>query len=163
MIEQTNNIQQENVQQQQTQSNASSLENKLIQLREEWENEIETMNEEMKTLPKLNDLLNVIYTKRQKLVDLYYGTMGVLKKQVRIYTVKQAELYNQLKTNAQIRYTETALANQIDAQLIQQKEIIEILKTFTDFVYETMRTLDNMIYGVNNKIKIHELMNGLKL
>lgn len=163
MTEQTNNIQQENVQQQQTQSNASSLENKLIQLREEWENEIETMNEEMKTLPKLNDLLNVIYTKRQKLVDLYYGTMGVLKKQVRIYTVKQAELYNQLKTNAQIRYTETALANQIDAQLIQQKEIIEILKTFTDFVYETMRTLDNMIYGVNNKIKIHELMNGLKL
>lgn len=163
MIEQTNNIQQENIQQQPPQSNASSLENKLIQLREEWENEIETMNEEMKTLPKLNDLLNVIYTKRQKLVDLYYGTMGVLKKQVRIYTVKQAELYNQLKTNAQIRYTETALANQIDAQLIQQKEIIEILKTFTDFVYETMRTLDNMIYGVNNKIKIHELMNGLKL
>lgn len=152
MSEQTINQQQQN----------SSLEDKLIQLREEWENEIATMNEEMKTLPKLNDLINVIYTKRQKLVDLYYGTMGVLKKQVRLYTVKYAELYNQLKMNAQIRYTETALANQIEAQLMPLKEVIENLKTFTEFVYETMKTLDNMIYGVNNKIKIYELMNGLK-
>jgi hypothetical protein len=151
MSEQTINQQQQN----------SSLEDKLIQLREEWENEIATMNEEMKTLPKLNDLINVIYTKRQKLVDLYYGTMGVLKKQVRLYTVKYAELYNQLKMNAQIRYTETALANQIEAQLMPLKEVIENLKTFTEFVYETMKTLDNMIYGVNNKIKIYELMNGL--
>lgn len=149
-----------NIEQQQRQT--SSLEDKLIQLREEWENEIATMNEEMKTLPKLNDLINVIYTKRQKLVDLYYGTMGVLKKQVRLYTVKQAELYNQLKMNAQIRYTETALATQIEAQLMPQKEVIENLKTFTEFVYETMRTLDNMIYGINQKIKIHELINGLK-
>ena len=136
---------------------------KLIMLRQEWTAEIERLNNEMKTLPKLNELINVIYSKRQNLVDWYYGTMVVLKRQTRTYTQSYANIYNNLKLNAQIRYTESVLATQVEAQLIDQKAVIDDLKNFTDFVYDTIKTLDNMIYGVNNKIRIHEIMNGLKI
>lgn len=140
-----------------------SFSERLISIKQEWTTEIEKLNEEMKSLPSLNDMLNVIYTRRQKIVDLYYGTMTVLRKQTRTYTQSYANIYNQLKLNSQIRYTETVLATQVEAQLIDQKAIIDDLKVFTDFLYDTMKTLDNMIYGVNNKIRIYELMNGLKL
>lgn len=140
-----------------------TMQDKLVLLRQEWTAEIERLNNDMKTLPALNDMLNVIYSKRQNLVDLYYGTMGVLKRQTRIYTQNYAAVYNTLKTNAQIRYTESVLATQVESQLMDKKEIIDDLKNFTDFVYDTIKTLDNMIYGVNNKIRIHEIMNGLKI
>lgn len=161
-----NSLMAENQQTEQTKEQPQqkiSMTEKLILLKQEWTAEIENLNNEMKSLPKLNDLLNVIYSKRQNLVDLYYGTMVVLKNQTRDYTQKYANVYNNLKLNAQIRYTETVLATQVEAQLTDKKAIIDELKVFTDFVYDTIKTLDNMIYGVNNKIRIHEIMNGLKI
>ena len=56
------------------------ISDKLVALRMEWTSEIEALNEELRTLPKLNDLLNTIYIKRQKAVDLYYGMMSVMQK-----------------------------------------------------------------------------------
>lgn len=156
--------QQNNIDKEDSENNQPmSFSERLISIKQEWTTEIEKLNEEMKSLPSLNDMLNVIYTRRQKIVDLYYGTMTVLRKQTRTYTQSYANIYNQLKLNSQIRYTETVLATQVEAQLIDQKAIIDDLKVFTDFLYDTMKTLDNMIYGVNNKIRIYELMNGLKL
>ena len=155
MMEENNNEQQP----------TGKISDKLVALRMEWTSEIEALNEELRTLPKLNDLLNTIYIKRQKAVDLYYGMMSVMQKQNREYRLQYADLYNKLKTGQQngLRYTnDSAISVQIDAQLIAKKEIIDELKTFTDFMWETIKSIDNLIYGVNTKVKIYEMMHGVK-
>ena len=112
----------------------------------------------------MDKLLNVVYTKRQKAVDLYYATMGVLNKQLRAYKQQYANIYNTLKLGGNnIRYTnESAINTQIEAQLIEQKAVIDELKLFTDFMWETVKSIDGIQFAVSNKIKIHEILNGLK-
>ena len=146
------------------QQQAATMADKLIALRQQWTSEIESMNNALANIASVEKLLNTVYTKRQKAVDLYYGTYGVYNTQLRIYKSQYAQIYNNLKSGQNnIRYTnETSINIQIESQLAQQKEIVDDLKTFCDFVWETVRTIDNIIFGINQKVKIVEIQNGLK-
>lgn len=141
-----------------------TMSDKLIALRQQWTAEIESMNNSLRDIVSVDKLLNSVYTKRQKAVDLYYGTFSVYQAQLRIYKNQYAQIYNNLKAGQNnIRYTnETSINIQIESQLAQQKEIVDDLKTFCDFVWETVRTIDNIIFGINQKVKIMEIQNGLK-
>lgn len=141
-----------------------TLEDKLTTLRQEWTAEIEQLNEGLKNLPALDSLLNIIFTKRQKAVDAYYGTYNILSKQNLAYKTKYAELYNKLKSGANgIRYTnESSISDQCNAQLSDEVSVISQLRAFTDFMSETIKTIDGLQYAVSSKIKLYELMNGLK-
>lgn len=137
---------------------------KLIALRQSWTAEITDINAMLKNLQSIDKLLNYIYMKRQNAVDLYYGTYGVYNTQIRNWKCSYAQIYNQLKTGQNnIRYTsDTAINVQIEAQLVSQKQTIDELKNFLDFMWETIKTIDNIIFGVNQKVKIYEIQNGLK-
>lgn len=141
-----------------------TLDDKLIAMQNDWTNDIQQLNEKMKSIPKLNELLSEIYTKRQNAVDLYFGMMKVLAAQTRIYKAKYATIYNNIKCGQNnIRYTnETSLNIQVESQISDEKAVIDMLTNFTGYMKETIQTIDNMIYGINNKIKVHELINGLK-
>ena len=141
-----------------------SLEEKLIKMRQDWTQEVEKLSADLKSLPTLDNMLNNVFVKRQNAVDMYYATIGVYQKQLREYKKQYAELYNKLKlgTNG-IRYTtEQSINMQIEAQLSDVLEIINELRTFTDFMLETIKTIDGIQYAITSKIKVHELINGLK-
>ena len=149
---------------QQQQSQPATMSEKLIALRQQWTAEIEEMNQGLKDIVSTEHLLNHIYTKRQKAVDLYYGTYGVYNTQLRLYKSQYAQIYNNLKAGQNnIRYTnETSINIQIESQLSQQKEIVDDLKNFCDFVWETVKTIDNLIFGIRQKVEIAKIQNGLK-
>jgi hypothetical protein len=159
-MEENNNIQQEDINTQQP----DTFEEKLIRLRTEWSNEVENLNAELKDLASLDSLLNVVYTKRQTAVDVYYATISVLNKQMREYKKQYANIYNNLKLGQNgIRYTnEQSINVQCEAQLSDQLAIINELKTFTDFMWETVKSIDGIQYAISNKIKIYELMHSVK-
>src|SRR5574344_3138935 len=75
----------------------TTLSDRLIKLREVWTKEVADLNNEMKSPATMDNLINVIYSKRQDAVNLYFGTMSALNKQLRIYKSNYAGLYNQLK------------------------------------------------------------------
>jgi hypothetical protein len=118
----------------------------------------------MKTLPELDTMMNEVYMKRQDALDLYYGTMKIQSARTRDYRNKAACIYNALKGGQNgLRYTnEAAITMQIEAKLSAEKECIDLLSNFTNFMNETVQTIDNIIYGINAKIKIYEMINGLK-
>ena len=149
---------------QQQQSQPATMSEKLIALRQQWTAEVEEMNQGLKDIVSTEHLLNRIYTKRQKAVDLYYGTYGVYNTQLRLYKSQYAQIYNNLKAGQNnIRYTnETSINIQIESQLSQQKEIVDDLKNFCDFVWETVKTIDNLIFGIRQKVEIAKIQNGLK-
>ena len=141
-----------------------SLDEQLTKLQDKWNDNIKLLNNNMKTLVSVNDLLNDVYSYRQEAIDLYYGTLKVLSVRTRDYKVKAANIYNGLKSGQNgLRYTnETSLNIQIEAKLTAEKEVIDLLTNFTNYMKETIQTIDNIIYGINNKIKIHEILNGMK-
>lgn len=153
-----------NSQNNQNNSQNISLEEQLVKLQDKWNDNIKELNDKMKDINSLNELLNTVYSKRQDAIDLYYGTMKVLSVRTRDYKCKASNIYNSLKSGqAGLRYTnESAIATQIESKLISEKETIDLLTNFTNYMKETIQTIDNIIYGINNKIKLYEMINGLK-
>ena len=148
------------------QNNTSNqpLDEKLADLQDKWTDEIKNLNDQMKTLTSIDGLLNEVYAKRQDAVDLYYGTYKILARQTREYRTSAAAIYNNIKTGANnIRYTnENAINMQVESQLADKKDIIDLMTSFTNFMKDTIQTIDNIIYGINSKIKVYEMMHGMK-
>lgn len=144
--------------------NNQSLQSSLTDLQDKWTESIKDLNSKMKSIQGLDELLTVVYMKRQDAVDLYYGTMKILSARTRDYKSKASVIYNSLKSGQNgLRYTnESAITMQIEAKLSPEKECIDLLTNFTNFMKETIQTIDNIIYGINAKIKVYEMINGLK-
>lgn len=153
MSEQSNNIQQE-----------QTLEDKLKSIQVKWNDTITQLNSKFNNLVELDNLLNVIYSKRQDLVDYYYSILNLYAKLSQKYKVDAAAIYNKLKLGSNnIRYTnEASINNQIEAALSEQKSQISLFENHLDFCKETLKSIDNMIYGINQKIRLFELINDVK-
>lgn len=141
-----------------------STEDKLKNIQEKWVNIINDLNSKMKDLPGIDSLLNEIYSHRQNLCDYMYSVLSILGRLTKNYKRKYAERYNYYKLGKNgIRYNnDSAIAAQIEAELEDDKENITLISNNIDFCKETLKTIDNMIYGVNQKIKLYELINGIK-
>ena len=72
-------------------------------------------------------------------------------------------MYNAYKTGEKgIRYTsDSSIQIQIEAALAQDRAVIEQLREFLDYMVETIKTIDNLIYGINTKVTIYKIMNKL--
>lgn len=141
-----------------------TIQDKLQDIQNDWSDKVRGLNEKMKDLAGLDSLLNVVYSERQNIVEYYSNLMVTMSKLTREYTRKYAEYYNKLKLGEKgIKYTnESALNTQIEAQLTEDKEPIQLLNAHIEFVKDTIKNIDGIIFGINNKIKVYELMNGIK-
>lgn len=155
-----NNNQQTNIQQQ-----PLTLEEQLNEHRNKWTNEITSLNEMMKTLPKVNDLLGIVYMKRQEAVDYYHSMNTVILKQMREYKRQSLNMFNTIKISGYngVRLpNDSAIQKVVEVELIDEKSIIDLLTNHNNFIKESIATIDNLIYGINQKIKLGEILNGLK-
>lgn len=148
-----------------TDNNQTPLEATLAAHRTKWTEDIKEINDKLKSLVKTDELLNEIYSKRQSCVDYYYSMNGVILKHSKAYKKLYNDMFNNIKINGYngIRFSsDQSIARQVEVDLQDNKEVIDLLTNQNSFIKETIATLDNIIYGINQKVKIHELLNGLK-
>ena len=144
-------------------SSPNTLEEYLLSHQQRWAEIIGELNTKMKNFADLIDLQNVIYAKRQDATDYYFGVLSKVSSLVKTYKADYSQKYNYYKTQAQIRYSSEAAINaQIDADLRDSKYQIELLEQHAKYILETIKTIDNLIYGINNRIRIEELIRNIK-
>ena len=140
-----------------------SLEGKFLAKQEEVTKEIVSLNEQMKDMTTIHSLLNVIFGVRQRHVEYYHMLMSSMSKLSTEYKKKYASLYHQYKVNSQIKFSsEGAIASQVEGQLADMLQNTALLNTHIKFMEQSIKTLDHMIYGINQKIEVVKLMNGVK-
>lgn len=140
-----------------------TYEEKLKNIQNKWVDKIKELNEKMKNLSSLDGLLNEIYSERQNACDYYFSLLSILTKLSRKYKSEYAIKYSYYKTQSQIRFTsDSSINNQIEADLEEIKGQISMIETHGKYMQETIKTIDNLIYGINNKIRVYELINGVK-
>jgi len=140
-----------------------TLEDYILFHQQQWAAVISDMNSKIKNFADLIDLQNVIFAKRQDALDYYFGILSKVSNLSREYKVKYSQKYNYYKTQAQIRYSSEAAINaQIDSDLKDEKYQIELLDQHTKYMLETIKTIDSLIFAINNRIKIEELINQVK-
>ena len=141
----------------------TTLEDYILEHQTKWSNIMSEYSTKMKKFSDLIALQNDIYASRQNALDYYFGLLAKVSQLSKSYKQQYASVYNQLKTNSQIRYsTEAALNAQIASTLSELTYKIELLENHSKYMQETIKTIDSLIFGINNRIKIEELIQGLK-
>lgn len=146
-------------------SNEKTLEEKLQDTREEWTSIVKELTEKMKDLPGLEKLLNQVYIKRQECVEYLSSLMVTYGKLQRAHKALYAQRYNFYKTSAQLRYSnDSAIGTQIDAepQMNDLNEKLDLIRIHVEAMRETLKTIDNIVFGISHRTKIYEMLNGLK-
>ena len=141
----------------------ATLEDFIAVHQQQWSGIITDLTNNMKNFANLPDLQNVIYAKRQDATDYYFGLLSKISSLTKDYKTKYSNKYNFYKTQAQIRYySEAAINAQIDSDLKDEKYQIELLDQHAKYMLETIKNIDSIIYGINNRIRIEELIRNIK-
>ena len=140
-----------------------TLEDFISDHQQKWSDIISSLNAKMKRFADLPDLQNEVYSKRQDALDYYHDLLSKISGLSRTYKQQYAQLYNQYKTTAQIRYTsESALNAQVTSALADLIYNIELLQNHSKYMLETIKSIDSIIYGITNRIRIEELIRDVK-
>lgn len=151
--------------QQPQQSQPQTIDEMLTEQRAKWTKEIEELNASMSSLVKVDELMNTVYSKRQSAVDYYYAMNNVILKQSKEYKASFNKMFNEIKINGfnGMRFTsDQGIQRQVEVELQDKKELIDLLVSQNAFIKETIATIDNIIYAIKDKIKIKEMLNGMK-
>lgn len=151
--------------QQPQQSQPQTIDEMLTEQRAKWTKEVEELNASMSSLVKVDELMNTVYSKRQSAVDYYYAMNNVILKQSKEYKASFNKMFNEIKINGfnGMRFTsDQGIQRQVEVELQDKKELIDLLVSQNAFIKETIATIDNIIYAIKDKIKIKEMLNGMK-
>lgn len=137
----------------------ATLEEYIVNEQNKWSIKIKELNKKFKNIADLSELMSEIYTVRQDLQDYHKNILIKCSSLNREYRKKYAELYNAFKTNSQIKYNSDQSINaQIAGQLADFSYTMELMNHHANYVDETIKTIDNLIYGIKNRIEIEQLL-----
>ena len=144
-------------------SQPATLEEYIAQHQQQWSNVILEMNNMMKKFVDLPDLQMTIYSKRQNALDYYFNLLYQISAMSKEYKKQYAAKYNSYKVNSQIRYnSDTAINAQIASDLADVSYKLTLLENHSKYMQETIKTIDNLIYAISNRIRIEELIQNVK-
>lgn len=130
--------------------------------RQEWTGTIKEIASRFKKVEGMADVQVDLYSKRQQAVE-YMQQLSVLQSRLKKkYETEWRTAYDDLALNQDFRYNERERAKFATEQTSSQKMKIEILQIHIEFFRETVKTLDNMIFGVKHRIEIENFRIGNK-
>ena len=137
------------------------LEARFTKERLELTEKIKKMSKKLRNLQELNDLLTEIHTERQQAVEYYHYLEFIISKITIKYKKQWAERYDYYTYQHQKRFpNERTKEIQILTDLSDIVLKRELLETHRKFIDSSIKTIDNITYGINHKIRIEELSKG---
>jgi len=138
-----------------------SLANTFEEERATWTDKITGLSKRLKKIEDIADLQVSLYTERQLCLERYHYLMSLLitinKKYKREYAIK----YDYYSNGSQVRYpNETIKNNKILSDLEDLVYKREQLENQYKFIDGTVKTLDNLIYGIKYRIEAEQIMRG---
>lgn len=149
----------ENQNQNQPSSNIERLDANLASVRADWLSKIEYMSPKVGEMAKLVELQTDCYTYRQRAVDEYYSIQAAYIRINSEYKREYGKLYDFYTNKSQIRYpNETSKAAKINSELSEVLAKRDLLDNHKDFMGETIKSIDAIIWGIKDRISIHQLL-----
>jgi len=140
-----------------------SLEEMLMERRSTWNAYVSSLGEKINKIQDLPDLLNTVYSARQDASEQYFYMLDKYAARNKGYKKKRAEAYNIYKAGKNLRYgSDAAINGQIDADLCDEIYELTLIANHADYMKETVKTIDDIIYAINNRIRLEELIRGVK-
>ena len=133
-----------------------SIVKKFETRRKEVSNDIYKNIEKLSSLKSLKEVQVNMLSLRQKLLEDNHDIiehLTILRKKYR--SDRAAEMEN-ISKNLQLRYQPTEKSVVIDGKTAASKEMLEIFENQVEFFSESIKTIDNIIYGIRTRLDIEK-------
>lgn len=130
--------------------------------RQAWTSLIKNIASRFKIVENMAEVQVDLYSQRQLAVD-YMQQLSVLQSRLKKnYESEWKKAYDDLALNQDFRYNERERVKFATERTSTSKLKIDILQIHIEYFRETIRTLDNMIFGVKHRIEIEDFKRGIK-
>ena len=103
-----------------------------------------------------------LYSERQVATDYIHELTVLFSKLKKLYLTEWKKAYDALSMNEDLRYNEREKTKFADEKAAGSKLKMEILQNHIDYFRETVKTIDNMIFGVKHRLDIEDFKRGNK-
>jgi len=144
-----------------TKEEKESLEQQFARERIEWNNKIKELSSSLKNISSISTLMVDIYTQRQTASEYYHYLLSLLIKINREYRKDYDAKWNFYTYKSDIRYpNEQSKVNRIQVDLENSVLKREMMNNHAKYMEATVKTIDNIIYGIQARIKVEDLNRG---
>jgi uncharacterized coiled-coil DUF342 family protein len=144
-----------------TKEEKESLEQQFARERLEWNNKIKELSSHLKNIQSIPELMINIYTERQTASEYYHYLLSMLVKLNKEYRREYDGKWNFYTYKTDIRYpNEQSKTNRIQVDLENMVIKREMINNHAKYIEATVKTIDNIIYGVQARIKVEDINRG---
>lgn len=139
-----------------TDNTEETLSQRFLRERKEWKEKVSMLAKRISDIWKLADLQTDVYSERQALVEYYHYLVSLLgKKNAELRKLKRKK-YEFYTDGYHLKLDKDIKLEYIMTDLEDTYHIKDELENHMKFVSETMRTVDNIIFGIKHRITLEE-------
>jgi uncharacterized protein YoxC len=131
-----------------------TLSERLLMEQKTWRIKITDITEHMKKIQTLVDAQMEMYNSRQMLLEQKHYYMSLMAKVDKKYKASRKNRLDHYYKNSDIKYNKIEIEMLINADTADDKDMIIALEDHIDYLEETVKTIDNQIYGIRHRIDL---------
>lgn len=124
--------------------------------RTEWSEKIADYSFRLKDIYSIADLLTDVYSQRQISLEYAHTLMSHLIKVNKVYREKRQIRFDYYSRQHDIRLDKDAKYEHITQDLTDIVERREMIQNHLDYFRETIKTIDNIGFGIKHRITLEE-------
>jgi hypothetical protein len=128
--------------------------------REEWRDRVTDMSERLRDIHNLSDLLTDLYSNRQISVEYSHTLMSHLTRVNKVFRERKVERFNHYTRDYDLRLDKDFKYEHIYVDLCELVERRDLLQNHLEYFRETVRTIDNICYGIKHRMSLEEYRRG---
>jgi hypothetical protein len=129
------------------------IKERFIEERSKWKERVVDMAQRMRNMSGLPELQVDLYTYRQEAIEYYYNLNLAVIKLEKKYSKLKRKLVEEVN-DRDVRYGKTDMNVIVDGASADHKHHIEIVRSQASYLHETVKTIDNMIFGIKHRIEM---------
>jgi hypothetical protein len=145
-----------------TASSEKSFSERFEEERTQWTKTIQEISGRFKIVENLAEVQIDLYSKRQIAIEYQYKLIGIHTKLKRKLVQDWKNAYDNAGRDEDIRFSEKEKTKTAEVATLEIKYRTESVSNQIEFFRETVKTIDNMIFGVKHRIEIENFKAGMK-
>ena len=133
-----------------------SINAKYNKTRAEISQEIRKNIEKMSSMSGLKEVQVIMLSMRQRLLEDNHILIEQLSSVKRKYRNERAKQMENISTNLQHRYQYNEKTVLIDGATANIKEIVDTIENQISFFVDSIKTVDNVLYGIKTRVEIEK-------
>ena len=100
-----------------------------------------------------------IFSKRQLAVEYTYSLISKHANAKKRFQIEWKKEYDKLN-DSEYRYSEKEKLKLVESQTANLQYLLSLIQSHIDYIRETTKTIDNMVFGVKHRIDIEDFKRG---